>query len=918
MCLLAAAVLAATLLPVSNVTAAVSQTSAERFEGRDRYQTSVAIAKAYLAEIADNPDRAETRAAIVVSGEDRHAVYAVLAAGLASAFDAPILMTPSDELDPSVGDFVETHSFDVVLLVGGPGVVSSDVERQLLQRTDSVRRVWGADAYATSVAVAAQMGPVAGSAGIWGQRGHTALLANGETVADALVAGPLSYYGEHPLLLTPAVTLDAEVSKYLDGSDIEHVVILGGIAAVSAATEAVIRIKGIAVTRLAGNDRYGTAVAMANELLGANRPDVCFDGSTLGLAVGSTAPDAISSGPLLGERCAPLLLTQPDAVPAVVDAFLTGADALGGASRRLTVVAFGGTAAVTDATLATVRIRALRGEPFAARVAASAGSNVLTVTFNEDVIEEQAVRPEHYLVNNKKLGPDAATQRQYSSISLSGRVVTVELAAPLTAGSLITVVGEQGTPQGRSLIAADATLPALESVFFRVPAAPKPTVADFAGPAIQIVAIAGDAQFVVLVTEQHLRPADRLRNDVIDRGNKVPELTVVDKNGVDREIAFVPSGGEDGDCPAKPEFKNPQGEDIGESCYEDPGTLGANFRYTAKLKSDGARLGPGDVITVAKAALHDQQGNPSGLTRYTVTPHANNGDKGDFAVARAAVGNPRHTQQASVFIRNGKREGTNLLKISARDKGEAAGAAGNDWVVYPYVDPAREEPADSVIDVGVDPVHRVISYTIFEGKVTLAALAAALNANPEFSRAFTAAVVSGGASPVDIDDPRGARLSGGKSSVGLRVQFTDHVQKIHGAAVDFRFNDLAFAGAFLDGNTASLKREDVRCLRRGTTVYLEYTAIDDSLMPRAGTPVDILGDMATGTGVSQGTGGIPVTNVHLPVFNLRHDPAIPAQMGYPQQQPAPTDPAKPAKPGNAADLADAEHLRCGTVAVPDP
>lgn len=892
-CLMAAVVLAGTLLPVSGVTAAVSQTSAERFEGRDRYETSVAIAEAYLDEIADNPDRAETRAAIVVSGEDRHAAYAVTAAGLASAFDAPVLMTPSDELDAGVGEFVEQHSIELVLLVGSAEVVSADVERQLLQRIDSVRRIWGADAYATSAAIAAQMGPIAGSAGIWGSRGHTALLANGETVADALVAGPLSYYGAHPLLLTRATALDAAVSRYLDGSDVEHIVILGGVTAVGAAVEAAVRAKGIGITRLAAGDRYGTAVAVAKQLLGARRPDACFDGSTIGLAVGSKAPDAISSGPLLGERCAPLLLTQPTAVPTVVDAFLTGTDALGGTSRQLKVVAFGGNAAVADSTLTAVRTRALRGEPFAASVSASAGSNVFTVTFNEDVKEDKATESVRYQVNNKELvlsstvtPSNPLTQREYASISLSGRIVTVELAAPLKAGDLITVIGEQGTSEGRSQIAVDDTLPALESVFYRVPAAPR--VTDVDGPAIQIVAIEGDSQFVVLVTEKQLRSGDRLRNDVIWRGKEVPELTVVDKDGVDREIEFVPSAT---DCSAKREFTTALGGDIGERCYEDPATLGANFRYTAKLAA-GAPLAEGDVITVAKGALHDQRGNPNRLTRYTVTAHADNGEHGDFAVSRAAVGNPHHTKQASLLISNPfdteSTKDTKRLMITARRTGVAAGAAGNDWVVYPYVDPGRKEPADSLIEVGVDPVHRILSYTIVEGKITLANLAAALNRAPQFRRAFTARVITSRATDgvLDIGEAKGDRLSGGESTVGLRVLFTDHVANVPGANNAFKFTDPVFANAFLDGKRTNAG--NVRCLRRGSSVYLEYTAKDDSLMPRASNPIHIPAGMAKGTGLDG-----KVDNIWRPVFHLRLDPTIPAQFGYGAKElagtPTPTD-----------------------------
>ncbi len=906
---LVAAVAAASLLAPAGASAAVNETSAERFGGEDRYETSVAIAEAYLAEIADNPDRASIRAAIVVSGEDRHAVYGMPAAGLASAFDAPILLTPADRLHDSVRSFIEVNDIELVLLIGGPSVVSLAVESELADRAGSVRRLWGSDVYASSVAVAAAVGPIPGSAGEWGSRGRTALLANGVGVADALVAGPLSYHGSHPLLLSPADTLDHAVSTYLDRSDVEHVVIFGGTAAVSSAVESAVKAKGITTSRFAGADRYETAAVVARQLLGSARPDRCFDGSVIGLTVGERAPDAVSSGPLLGERCAPLLLTRSRAVPTELDGVLTGGDLLGGPANRLEVVVFGGAAAVAESTVWAVRNRALRGAPFTAEVSAVGGSKVFTVTFNEDVKEDEAIKAERYTVNNQPLvaedAPASEVGRRYVEISLSGRRVTVELVEPLAVGNTITVLGETGTDEGRTEIAVDDTLPALESVFYRVPR--PPTVTDTVGPQIQIVAIAGDSEFVVLVTERALRPGDRLRNDVERRGQEVHELTVVDKEGEPKDVIFVASSTS---CPHKSESDAPLGDKIGERCYEDPATLGANFRYTAMLADEGATLEAGDVVTVSRGALYDQRRNPNKLTRYTVRAHADNADHGDFTVQRAAVGKPRHTRQATLLIQNNTCgaggdaacEGSRRVSITARSTSAAAGAAGNGWIVYPYIDPERTEPADSEIDVGVDPVHRIISYTIAEGKITLANLSAALNADAEFKRYFSSRVVTSSATNgvLGIADPSGGTLVGGFSVVGLRVRFTDHVRSVPevsetdtapGARYELFFGSgrappegfrapLTFASLFLGDSTADNDGVAVRCQRRGSVVYLEYAVTDGALLPRAGTPVSVPDGVAAGHGDQNEDGTPDVQNLRQRRFHLRSDPTIPSQFGY--------------------------------------
>ena len=893
---LAVAVVTSSLLPVPAASAAITDTSAERIGGSDRYETSVLVARKYLAEIADNPDRPETRAAIVVSAEDRHAALAMTAAGLASAFDAPILLTPSDHLHYRVTDFIESNRIELVLVVGSSGVVSASVERELAAVTQSVRRIWGATTAATSVAVAAYVGPAAGSAGTWASRGQTALLANSETIADALVSGPLSYHSALPLLLTPAGALDADVSRYLDRSDLEHVVILGGTAAVSSSVELAIRAKGIGTSRLAGANRYETAAKVAEQLLKSGRPDPCFDGATLGLAVGDRAADAPSSGPLLGERCAPLLLTESNAVPAALDGLLTGDVGLGGAAGRLKVVVFGGEAAVSERTVVSVRDRALRGEPFTATVAATAGSRVFTITFNVDVKEDAATNPNLYKVNDLALGStDTPTARGYETITLSGRRVTVELDNPLKVGDTITVIGETNTPEGRSLIAVDDTLPALKSVFYRVP---RPSaVPDRQGPAVQVVAVAGESLFTVAVSELQLRADDRLRNDVVLRGETVHDLTVHDSDGEAKTVTFVKNS-DTRSCMTR-ETPGPytglppsQQNHVGEACREDRATIGANLRYTASVNP---ALEPGDLITVAPRALYDQQGNPSRLTRYIVREHADNGGKGNFTVTHASVGTVRHAAQAKLLILNklgsAVRENGKCLQIQARSNGVAAGAEGNGWKLYPYADPSRPEPAESVIDIGVDPVHRVISYTIVDGKITLANLAKALNANRNFSSQFTARVISSASSActANIVDAQAQEFSGGRSEVGLRMQFTDYVEKVSFDASDTKkgqfFAPDLLASVFI-AECAGMKTREcvgdadsiaatgvevrvaVRCQKRGQTVYLEYSTSDAAGLPQPGAPIWMPANVAVNYDDKPST--------PAEVFNLRSDPEIPS------------------------------------------
>ncbi len=179
--------------------------------------------------------------------------------------------------------------------------------------------------------------------------GRTAVVPSGEVFADALVAGPFSARGSHPVPLTPPDRLHPEVIFYLSRASVDHVVLMGGTAALSAGVEDALTGLGVTVTRLAGATRYDTAIRAAELVQGRFSDDLaddCFGREHIGLARARVPFDSFSAGPLLARLCAPLLLADPQAVPAETAAFLDSArTAAGGDGIELT--AFGGNAAVS-------------------------------------------------------------------------------------------------------------------------------------------------------------------------------------------------------------------------------------------------------------------------------------------------------------------------------------------------------------------------------------------------------------------------------------------------------------------------------------------------------------------------------------------------------------------------------------------
>lgn len=347
---LLALVTAVTAAVVPGATAGASDQIAavdvSRYGGTDRYETSLLIAKAVVARVGGEIDWV-----VLVSGHSW--TDAVIAAPLAGSLGAPVLATPPGELRADAAEFLRLSGTSKALLIGansdadgvGPSVVAG-----LSDLGITTERVSQTDQYATSVAAAYRLG----DPGPMGSMGRTAIVASGEAFADALVAGAFAARGKHPVLLTPAEELRDSAARYLSEQHIDHVVLMGGPAALSAQVEASIRALDIEVTRLAGATRYDTAVKTA-ELTRGRYGDDCFTRKRAGIARARVPFDSFSAAPLLAQLCAPLLLADPNEIPRTTADYLNqarnAATAGGGAVIDLRV--FGGNAAVSHTAIDT-------------------------------------------------------------------------------------------------------------------------------------------------------------------------------------------------------------------------------------------------------------------------------------------------------------------------------------------------------------------------------------------------------------------------------------------------------------------------------------------------------------------------------------------------------------------------------------
>jgi putative cell wall-binding protein/lipoprotein-anchoring transpeptidase ErfK/SrfK len=194
----------------------------------------------------------------------------------------------------------------------------------------SVEVLAGADRFATAVAV---------SRAGWPAGAPAAVLASGTDYPDALAATALAGTVGGPVLLTGRDRLDARTAEELQRLAPATVYVVGGGQAVSAEVVAAVQGLGPAVERVAGENRYETAFAVATRTIGLGG-----DPSRVLLASGEGFADALSASSLAAGLRHPVVLVSATTDPAVLAERL----ALLGAAQVWVV---GGPAALPDAPL---------------------------------------------------------------------------------------------------------------------------------------------------------------------------------------------------------------------------------------------------------------------------------------------------------------------------------------------------------------------------------------------------------------------------------------------------------------------------------------------------------------------------------------------------------------------------------------
>ena len=274
-----AALVAAMIVPAGVSNAAAQQTT--RISGKDRIATSVEISKSAYST-SEN----------VVLASGFNFADALSAGQLASALDAPLLLSSQDKLDSQTKNEIERLKAKKVYIVGGDNAISkTGIDTTLKSEKIDVTRLEGQDRYSTSQKVMEKTKEIINP--------EYLLIASGKNFPDALAATGFFVNHKSVMVLSDGITYPQ--------SNLQEIAIGG---------KNQLPLKGFKGRRVSGKDRYETALEIAKLSFDKNNNAI--------LASGQVFADSLSAVSLTKKHNAPIILTQSDSLTENAKKYLNG------------------------------------------------------------------------------------------------------------------------------------------------------------------------------------------------------------------------------------------------------------------------------------------------------------------------------------------------------------------------------------------------------------------------------------------------------------------------------------------------------------------------------------------------------------------------------------------------------------------
>lgn len=200
----------------------------------------------------------------------------------------------------------------------------------------TVDRIWGADRYETSLAVATRFVNESGG------RVDTAVVVPGTDWRDAVIAAGVAGALNAPVMLSPPRGLSAPALRVLEDAAVSRVVVIDGAGSLRASALDPLRERFADVDRLSGADPSALSAEAARRTGAAGALPTL--GRTAILASADVFVDAMVAGPVAWRGRHSVLLTSPDTLDAAVKSALAQLDVDH-------VIVMGGTSAVSKSVV---------------------------------------------------------------------------------------------------------------------------------------------------------------------------------------------------------------------------------------------------------------------------------------------------------------------------------------------------------------------------------------------------------------------------------------------------------------------------------------------------------------------------------------------------------------------------------------
>ncbi|MDR3053723.1 MAG: cell wall-binding repeat-containing protein [Coriobacteriales bacterium] len=264
----------------------------KRLQGAGRYETMQAIAKVSHSATSD----------VVILATGSSFPDALAASSLCGLYSAPLLLTEPGKLSTQTNAEITRLKAKRVVIVGGTGSVSANIETTLKAKlgNQNVTRLAGSGRYETAVKIY-EHGKAQAA---WGS---AAIIVTANSFPDALSIAPVAHTARFPIFLYDTVNkrFTPETLSAIKAGGFNKFLLVGGTGSLPDTIKSAIGTNKT-YERIAGADRYKTSAAIAAYAVTNNLLD--FD--NIAIATGRNFPDALSGAALCGTYKSVLLLAD--------------------------------------------------------------------------------------------------------------------------------------------------------------------------------------------------------------------------------------------------------------------------------------------------------------------------------------------------------------------------------------------------------------------------------------------------------------------------------------------------------------------------------------------------------------------------------------------------------------------------------